>query len=325
MSFIAVDFGSSWIRAARQGETPCFSQPSLLARDANSLREVALGAQAAELHAGAPGNVQFIRPVRAGRILDWDGAVALLRRALAETQRRRGRPVLLLAAPAQLSLTQKRAWTQLAVEAGAASCQLIPGPLAAALGCGCDLGRPAGRLTLDWGGGSADLGVVAGRQLLQGGVLPWGGLDLDDAVQRQLKQQHGLLVSTFQADEVKRQLLSALRSAEPLRMEIRGFDAVEGLPRTLELTGQGLEVTLHPFLLRLRESLLRLLSNVSPEVCADLVDEGLLLCGGGAQLRELRCFLEQISGLRVIEVQRPDEAVIRGLAEWSSAGDLAPR
>lgn len=314
---IAVELGSTFVRAARRGEAMSYCQPSLLARDANSLQVVARGERALELQNGAPGSVQFLRPVRAGRIMDWEGARTLLQDAVAQLHKKRSATKLALAVAADLTLVQRRAWTQLAKECGAADVQLVESPLAAALGCGCDLSRPAGRLVLDWGGGSLDLGLVCGRELLAGESGDWGGLDIDAAVQRAVRQQRGLLLSLRHAEEIKHHLLSALPSPhDKQRMEITGFGAVDGLPKTVELQAGNLQTALEPYLLRLREAVLRVFGVASAEICADLLQEGVLLCGGASRLRDLREFLEQISGLRVIPVEAPEEATIRGLAEW---------
>ncbi|MBT9588864.1 rod shape-determining protein [bacterium] len=314
---LALELGSSWLRGARRGEAPSFAQPSLVARDANSLKELALGDQAAQLRGGAPSALQLVRPVRAGRILDWPGARSLLQLALGQLHRKRSKPKVALVVPAQLTLVQQRAWKQLALESGAAEAELVDAPLCAAAGCGCDVSRPLGRIVLDWGGGSLDLGLVAGRQMLAGESLALGGLDLDQAVQRWVRQQQGLLLSPGQAEELKISMLSALFCGPSgPHMEITGFGAIDGLPQSLGITQQDVQGAIEPFLTRLREALLRVLAQASPEVSADLLEEGLWCCGGSAQLTGLTDFLEQISGLRVRPVTAPEQAAIRGLAEW---------
>jgi rod shape-determining protein MreB len=314
---LALELGSSWLRGARRGEAPSFSQPSLVARDANSLLEVAVGEPAAQLRGGAPSALQLVRPVRAGRILDWSGARSLIRLALGQLHRKRGKPKVALVVPAQLTLVQRRAWKQLALESGAGEVELVEAPLCAAAGCGCDVSRPLGRFVLDWGGGSLDLGLVAGRQMLAGESLALGGLDIDQAVQRWARQEHGLLLSANQAEDVKISLTSALFQSQPGRhMDITGFGAIDGLPQSIQISQATLQGALEPFLVRLRESLLRVLAQASAEVSADLLEEGVWCCGGSAQMQGLHEFLEQVCGLRVVPVSAPEEAAIRGLAEW---------
>lgn len=313
---IALEVGSTWIRGARAGAQPTYAEPTLLARDVNSLTVLARGRQAADLQWGAPGNVQFVRPVQAGQIVDWEGALTLVRDALAQLHTGRQRPSLALAVPARLSLVGRRAWKQLATQAGAAAVQLVEVPLCAAAGCGCDPSRPEGRLVVDWGGGALDLGLVSGGALLAAESTPWGGLELDQAIQRCVRQQHGLLISLNQAEQIKLELAQALPTRESAEREVTGFGAVDGLPRAVSLSGRHLQAAVEPFLARLRDSLLGLLAQASPELCADILREGLWLCGGAAQLRDLPFFLEQISGLRVLTVESPQEATIRGLADW---------
>ena len=314
---LALELGSSWIRGARRGEAPSFAQPSLMARDANSLKEVALGEEAAQLRGGAPSAIQLLRPVKAGRILDWSAARSLIQWAIRQLHRKRGKPSLALVVPAQLTLVQRRAWKQLALESGASQVELVDAPLCAAAGCGCDVSRPLGRVVMDWGGGSLDLGLVAGRQMLGGESLALGGIDLDQAVQRWVRQQHGLMLSASQAEELKTGLSSALLPGSPGRCrEVTGFGAIDGRPQSVEITEEALHGALEPFLVRLREALLRVLAQASAEVSADLLEEGLWCCGGCAQMEGLNDFLEQISGLRVRPVTVPEQASIRGLAEW---------
>ncbi|MFN8606105.1 MAG: rod shape-determining protein [Vulcanimicrobiota bacterium] len=314
---LALELGSSWLRGARRGETPTLSVPSLVARDANSLKEIALGEEAAQYRSGSPAALQLIAPVRAGRILDWAGARSLLKLALKRLHKKRSKPRVALVVPAQLTLVQRRAWKQLAGEAGAAEAELVEAPLCAAAGCGCDVSRPLGRLVMDWGGGSLSLGLVAGKQMLAGECLELGGLDIDAALVRWVRQQFGILVSPAQAEDIKISMLNALaRSQTPRHMEITGFGAIDGLPQTQEITEENVQAALEPFLIRLREAVLRILGQASPEVSADLLEEGIWCCGGSSQLQGVAEFLEQVSGLRVLPVTSPEQAAIRGLCEW---------
>lgn len=317
---LALELGSSWIRGARSGEPVAFSQPSLVAREANSQKDLALGEEAASGSAGPPTAVQLLRPVRSGRILDWNGARALLQLAMRHLHKKRGRPEVALVVPAEISLVQRRSWKQLAQEAGAGQVQLLESPLCCGAGCGCDVSRPLGRLVMNWGGGSLDLGLVAGRQMLAGVTLNLGGLDLDAALQRWMRQKHGLLISLQQAEEVKKALLSAMPGEMDKSMEMTGFGAIDGLPKTVEVTQSSLAPSLEPFLLRLREGVLSILGRATPEVSADLLEEGLWCCGGSAGLAGLKDFLEQVCGLRMLPVQAPEQAAVRGLAEWLRAG-----
>lgn len=312
---LAIEMGSNWIRGARRGEAPSFAQPCLIARDANSLKEIAHGQQALQ-YAGGATSLQIVRPFRCGRILDWEGALSLLRLALKALHPRRGRPPLALAVAADLSLVQRRAWKQLAQEAGAGETRLFESPLCAAYGCGCDVSRPLGRAVLHWGGSTFDVGLLAGGQVLYGESVALGGLDLDLAVERAVRKHHGLLISPVQAEEVKCQLLSALNQDQGSTMDLTGFGVIDGLPRSLQLSQQSMQGTVEPFLLQVREVVLRLLSQATPEVCGDILQEGLWLCGGSSQLRGLQGFIEQISGLRVLPVEKPEQAAIRGLSEW---------
>lgn len=315
---LALELGSSWIRGARRGEAPSFSQSSLVARDANTLKVVAQGDEAARLRGSSQAALQLLRPVRAGRIVEWSSARALVQMVLAALHKKRGKPSVALVVPAQLTLVQRRAWKQLAAEAGAGPTTLVEAPLCCAAGCGCDVSRPLGRIVVDWGGGSLDLGLVAGRQMLAGESVALGGLDLDQALQRWIRQKHGLLLSPAQAEDIKLGMLTALFTGpgSGKSMEVTGFGAIDGLPQSLTLTQQAVAGAVEPFLVRLREAVLRVLAQATPEVSADLLEEGLWLCGGGARLAGLADFLEQITGLRVRPVEAPEQAAIRGLAEW---------
>lgn len=315
---LALDPGSTWIRAARKGEAPAFQEPAVVARDSGSSKEIALGQEA--LHQARSqlgrGGVQLIRPFFGGRILDWEAALSLVRLALGSLHKKRSRIPVALAVAADSSLVERRAWSQLLSEAGASKVELLESPLCAAMGCGCEIERPQARAVFHWGGSTLDCGLLAGGQLLYAESVQLGGLELDRAVERWVRQNHGILISPLQAEEVKCKLLSALALSRATRMELTGFGLVDGLPRTFELDQAPLQEAIQPYLLVLRESLLRLLSQATPECCADLLQEGLWLCGGSSQLRALKDFLEQVSGLSALPVEQPQEAVIRGLSEW---------
>ncbi|MBN9415903.1 MAG: rod shape-determining protein [Candidatus Eremiobacteraeota bacterium] len=317
---LALELGSSWLRGGRKGGGPTLSVPSLVARDANSLKEIALGEEAAQFRTGAPAALQLVSPIRAGRIVDWAGARSLIKLAISRLHKKRSKPEVTLVVPAQLTLVQRRAWKQLASEAGAREAELVESPLCAASGCGCDVSRPLGRLVMDWGGGCLSLGLVAGRQMLAGECLELGGLDIDAALVRWVRQQFGLLVSPAQAEDIKIAMLTALAVPGSQRhMEITGFGAIDGLPQAQEITQENVQAALEPFLIRLREAVLRILGQATPEVSADLLEEGIWCCGGSSQLQGVSEFLEQVSGLRVLSVTSPEQAAIRGLCEWIRA------
>ena len=308
---LAVDFGSSTLRAARCGDNQIVRMPSLATRDPNSLKLLALGDEVP----GGPGG-RLLRPVRAGRILDWEAAVQLLKRAIAPL-RGRAKPSLWMCVPAQLNLMQRRIWRELGQEAGASQVELVESPICCAAGSGCEVSRPLTRCVLDWGAGSLDLGLLAAGEILQGLSLPLGGLDLDLSLQSWLRQNKGLLVSLEQAEEVKTRLLSALYPPDgvPLVMEVSGLGAVDARPTRIELNQSELRPAIESFLLQIREAVLQLLASASPESASDLLEEGLWLCGGSSPMRGLATFLEQITSLPVLRVEAPQEAALRGLCQ----------
>ncbi len=310
---LAVDFGSCSLRAARCDDSKTVQFPSLALRDPNSLKLTALGEEALESPSG-----RVVLPVKGARILDWEAAVALLKRAL-QRLGGKGKPQLWMSVPAQLNLMQRRIWRELGQEAGASRVELVESPICCAAGSGCEVNRPFARLVLDAGGGNLDLGLLAGGEILSGQTVELAGADLDLAIQAWMRAQKGLLISLKQAEEVKSQLLCLLPTWEvnPLLMEVSGLGAVDGRPTRLEVSQLDLLPVADKFLSVLREAVLHILATATPEAASDLMQEGLWLGGGLAPLRGLSNFIEQISSLPVLRIEQPQAAVLRGLVEIS--------
>lgn len=310
---LGIDLGTSNLRVVNEKGELLLDEPSCIAFDQNSDKVLAVGKSAFELEGKSPGNVVILHPLQQGVIHNLDGAAALLKYALKQTAGRLFKPEVVVAVPVQLSGVEGRAYQQACQLAGARKTSLLPAPLAAGVGAGLDLDRPKGHLLLDLGGGTTEIAVISSHAVILGETLRWAGQSLDEAIIRSARQQHNLLVNPRTAEAVKLHLASAFPLRDDSTLDVHGKDLVNGLPTTIELSGEQVREAVEPVILNLVDGLKRVLESTPPELSADILELGIVLTGGLAKLEGLARLFHEITAVEVRVAHEPHLAVARGL------------
>ena len=315
---IGIDLGTANSLVYAKDRGIVLREPSVVAIQAESKRVLAVGEEARQMIGKTPGNIVAIRPMKSGVIADFDITEAMLKYFITKVcpprfYSRYSRPRLVVAVPTGITEVEKRAVEEAAHDAGAGEVFLVEEPMAAAIGVGLPVDEPAGSMIVDIGGGTCEVAIIS-----LGGIVhkysqrQAGGDAMDEAIMSYVKRVYNLLIGERTAERVKIEIGSAAPVGEESSMDIRGRDIVAGLPKTLTITSaeirEALKDTVELIVLAVRTTLER----CEPELASDLMDRGIVLSGGSAQLRGLDKLLSQQTGLPVVLADDPLSAVAEG-------------
>lgn len=312
---LGIDLGTANSLVYLAGEGVVLNEPTVVAISVDDNRVVAVGNEAKDMLGRAPHYITASRPLKEGVIADYTVTEAMLRyfidRVCGKT--RFFKPEVMICVPAGCTQVERRAVMDATLSAGARTVYLIEEPLAAAIGAKIPIAQASGNMIVDIGGGSLEAAVVSLGGVVVHNSVRVAGTALDNAITSYIKKKHNLYIGERMAEEVKIQIGNALPgSGEVKTMEVRGRDAVSGLPRMIELSsdeiGQALQGTLSSMLAGIKG----VLENTPPELASDIIDKGIVLSGGTSTLRNLDRLIVQATGVAVHVAEDPLLCVVRG-------------
>ena len=311
---IGIDLGTSTVLIYVKGEGIVINEPSLVALNRDGTRILAVGRQALEMVGRAPDTIQVVRPMRDGVIADFVVTEGMLHHFIGKVQGRQRifKPEIMVCVPSGVTSVERRAVTEAAISAGARQAWLIDEPLAAAIGAGLPIAEPRGNAICDVGGGTTEIAVISLSGMVVAHSIRVGGNRIDDAITAYMKRKHNLLIGERTAEEVKIAIGSAVLMKQPLLTEVRGRDLVSGLPRNLEISSSEVTEAIQEPLRLIVGAVRSVLEETPPELAADIFDRGIVLSGGGAQLRGLDRYLAMHTGIPAVVADDPQTSVVRG-------------
>jgi rod shape-determining protein MreB len=333
-SDLAIDLGTANTVVYAKGQGIVVSEPSVVAvsRDGRGVdRVVAVGKAAKEMLGRTPGNIVAIRPMKDGVIADFEITEAMLRYFITKVHDRKRlvRPRIVIAVPSGITSVEKRAVRESAMSAGAREVYLLDEPMAAAIGAGLPITEPSGNMIIDIGGGTTEVAVISLSGIVYSNSARVGGDKMDEAIINYVKRKYNLLVGERTAELIKINIGSACLSDENASMEVKGRDLVAGVPKILEIKAEEVREALSETVNQVVEAAKIALERTPPELAADIVDKGIVLVGGGAQLKNLDVLLREATGLPVMLAEDPLTAVAIGtgrtLDELSLLREVAHR
>lgn len=317
---LALDLGSARTRLYRRGEGLIADVPTVLAvRTHKSGRRevVAVGDEARLMIGRTPEGIDAVRPVRGGQIVDFDVVDAFLHHL--HRSHGRGaltRPHVGIAVGADAPDVARRALRDACEAFRPREVSLIPGPVAAALGCGLDVASTSGHMVVDLGAGTTEIAVLCMREVISSATLEVGGDVLDGAIIRHLRRDHALLIGATSAEQVKLEIGAATDPDPAHTAQVSGRCLRRGVPRSESLSSYEVFQAIREPVAAIAAGIRRVLEQTPPEIASDVVDHGVLVTGGGSLLRNLDLALRADTGLAILPADAPDHAVVRGIAAF---------
>lgn len=311
---LAMDLGSDRTRVHLRGAGVVLDLASAVAlrtRRSGTREVVAVGDDALAMLGRTPTGLAVVRPIRSGRVVEGAVSLALIDHIFTVIHGKRGlgRPRVLFAEAPDTPTRSHRAIRDCLLEGGARSLQVVPRPLAAALGAGLDPYGPLAHMVVDVGAGTTSIGVIAQGSVLSCATLDVGGDVLDGAILRYLRNQHRLLIGSATAEALKREI--SVTSDHDERT-VAGRCLERGVPRACTLPMSEVREVLQEPLQAIAIGIRRVLEQADPRHIDDIVHHGAFLCGGQAQLPQLDVDLRDATGVAMLALDTPDQVAIQG-------------
>lgn len=324
---IAIDLGTANTLIYLQGMGVVLNEPTVVAISEEDESVLAIGEEAKHMLGRTPQNIIARRPLKDGVVADYDATESLIRYFLTKVikQYRLGKVDVLVCAPVGATSVERRAIVEAALAAGSKHAYLTDEALVAAIGAGIPIGSTEGNMIVDLGGGTTEIAVICLGGIVAHKTEKNGGNHMDEAIALYLKRKHNLLVGEQMAEDVKLHLATAVPSQKEAAMEVKGRDAVTGLPRTINLTERDVFEAIKPLLDTMITNIRYVLEQTPPELASDIIDRGIVLSGGGALLPHLDRLVSTKTGVPVHVADEPLTCVIRGAGQVMEQFDTFKR
>jgi len=311
---IGIDLGTTNTVVFVPGKGIVVNEPSVVAISILDSKIIAVGNRAKEMIGRAPDSIIVSQPLRDGVIADYRVTEAMLRYFISRAIGRFGffKPEILVSVPAGITSTERRAVIEATINAGAKAAYLIKEPVLAAIGAKIPINSPFGNLILNIGGGTTDVAVIS-----LGGIVSWcstriGGNKIDAAIVDYIKKKHGLAIGERTAELIKIAIGSAVKQANEEKINVRGRDLTTGYPKTIELGSNEINEAIQEQLREIVQTVKNVLQETPPELCADIMDKGMTISGGGALLKGIDILITRVTGVSARIADDPLLCVARG-------------
>lgn len=311
---LGIDLGTANSLVYLAGKGIVLNEPTVVAVSIDDNKVVAVGNDAREMLGRTPTNIVASRPMRDGVIADYVITEAMLRYFIDKVcgTSRLFKPEVMICVPSGVTSVEKRAVLDATMAAGAKTAYLIDEPLAASIGAKIPIANPSGNMIIDIGGGSAEAAVISLGGVVVHGSVRVAGNKIDEAITTYIRRKYNLIIGERMSEEIKIHVASAIPLDPPLRMEIKGRDAIDGLPKIIEITSNDITEAILPSLQSIVSMARTVLEQTPPELAADIIDKGIVISGGTSQLRNFDKLLMQSTGVPVYLAETPMMCVAMG-------------
>lgn len=311
---LAIDLGAANTRIYLPGTGLVVNEPSVIAYDGASGRIAAVGREAKKMARRQPREIRIVRPIKDGVIADCEVASQMLSQFIGLARGRHAMvgPSLLICAPTDATPLEQRAYEDTALLAGAGRVTLVEGPYAAALGSALDPRRPRACMIVDIGAATTDIAVISGGGIIYASTRRIGGCEIDRAIARYLQLERTLEVSEGAAEDVKIEMGAGDGRRDKRSLAVRGRNLKTGLPEEIAVGREEIDLLMQPALRRIKRHIRLALEEIPAEASVDLLDSGILLSGGLAQLDGLAEHFTEEFGVSVYVAPDPTLAAAMG-------------
>ena len=310
---LGVDLGSSNILIYQAGKGVILREPSVVALDKNSGKVLQVGAAARNMLGRTPGNVAAIHPIRDGVITDFEMTSKLLTELVRRVVKNSIiKPRMIVSVPSSITEVEERAVIQAATEAGARRVYLIEEPLAACLGANLDISTPKGRMVVDIGGGTTDIGILSMNAVANSASIKVAGVAFDEAIMKYVRRKYGLIIGRNTAEEAKHSIGCVYERPERLEYVVKGRNVKNGLAGEVVLTGDDMLEALKRPARQIVERVLDVLETSTPELVSDIAENGIVLTGGGSRIYGMDRLLQDFTQMNCMTADDADSCVAFG-------------
>jgi rod shape-determining protein MreB len=315
---LAIDLGTANTLVYARGRGIVVNEPSIVAINKSTNKVEAVGHEAKEMLGRTPGSIVAIKPMKDGVIADFDVTEEMLKYFIKKAHNRNHliSPRIVICIPSEITQVEKRAVRESALRAKASEVFLVEEAMAAAIGAGLPITEPSGNMIVDIGGGTTDVAVISLSGIVYARSVRVAGNEMDESIIQYIKRKHNLLIGERTAEQVKIVLGSAAPLAEPVTLEIKGRNLIEGIPKTVTITDEEIREALADAITTIVNAVRVGLERTPPELSADIVDKGIVLTGGGALLKNLDTRLNKETGLPVFLAEDPLSSVVLGVGKF---------
>jgi rod shape-determining protein MreB len=311
---IGIDLGTANTLVFVPGKGVVINEPSVVAVSLYENRVLAVGNEAKEMLGRTPDSIQASQPLRDGAIADYRVTEAMLRYFIGKVSGRMRffRPEVVLSVPAGITSTERRAVVDAAMKAGARAAYVVKEPILAAIGAGIPIHTAQGNMIINIGGGTSEIAIISLGGIVASHSARVGGNRIDQSISDYIKRKYSLAIGERTAEEVKIKIGSAIAQVKEDYMDVRGRDLTGGLPKTVTLSSNEITEAIQDELREIINVIKQVLQETPPELAADIMDKGMILSGGTAQLRHLDQLIAKTINVPCYLADDPAFCVVKG-------------
>ena len=314
---LAIDLGTANTLVFAKDKGIIINEPSVVAVHKNArgqMKVVAVGKEAKDMLGRTPGSIMAIRPMRDGVIADFEVTQTMLKYFIKKAIEGKSfiNPRIIICIPFGITQVEKRAVKESAQSAGAREVFLIEEPMAAAIGAGLPITEPSGNMIVSIGGGTTQVAVISLGGIVYSESIRVAGDKFDESIMNYIRRKYSLLIGERTAEQIKLSIGCAYPFEEEKTYEVKGRDLITGAPKTIEVNSEEIRDALAEPVSLVIDTIKTALERTPPELAADIVDNGIILAGGGAMLANLDILIKEKTGLPVAIAEEPLTSVVRG-------------
>ncbi len=311
---IGVDLGTVNTLIYVQGKGIILNEPSVVALDKNNNHIISVGTEAKRMLGRTPGSIVAINPMRDGVIADFEIVEKMIRYFISKTIRKRAlvKPRVVIGVPTGTTEVERRAVQESCEQAGARDIFLIEEPVAAAIGAGLPVSEPIGNMIVDIGGGTTEIAIISLGSIVVENSIRIGGNEIDKNIIDYMKESHNIEIGVRTAEKLKTNFINLWDLKEKEAYFVKGRDCITGLPRTLAANKASMKKAISESLDKILTAIKFALDKTPPELTSDIIENGIVLSGGGALLKGLKNYIGSKIGVPVIIANEPTLCVVKG-------------
>jgi rod shape-determining protein MreB len=310
---IGIDLGTATVLVYVKGRGIVLKEPSVVAIDKNTDRILKVGKEAQEMLGRTPGNIIAIRPLRDGVISQYEITLRMIQHFIRQAC---GitifKPRVIICVPSGITEVEERAVVDAATQAGAKKTYLIEEPVAAAIGAGIDISAPNGNMVIDIGGGTSDIAVISLGGVVVSESIKSAGDKFDEAIIRYVRKKYNVLIGERTAEEIKIKIGSVWIREEPKYVDVKGRCLIQGLPKMIRIWSDEMIEALEEPITAIVESLCSVIERTPPELIGDILNNGIIMTGGGSLLYGLDNLITNVTGIPTRIADKPVSCVALG-------------